>query len=253
MRRKKGREIYPINEFAFHGLSNSSVSLYKGIIIRFQKSKLSPSDFIQSAHRRSTAKVRVAALTRLLGRTIDCKLPAQKKRLPVFLSSTEINQLIVKLQGNKKILLATLYYTGMRISEALSVRKEDAWQSITSGFLKINGKGDRERVITIPERLKKIWKGDKVNSPYLLHDAEGNQLNLRTAQRWISSLSAEEGKAISPHCIRHSFAVALLEQQAPLFYIKEKLGHASINTTQIYLHLRDSFEKKLDKRYLNNL
>jgi len=233
-------------------MTENSKKVYSSVLRSFSKSGQSPCEFIESAKTKATARLRYVVLKQKFGK-VNCQIRGGKK-LPTFLTHQEVHRILKDLRGERKLLFATLYFTGMRISEALSIRREDALFSLKTGRLKITGKGSKERIISLPQELKKIWLEDlkTSSSPWLLH-RRSKKLNLRTAQRWVCAISQKVQKRVSPHTLRHSFAVRLLEQKAPLFYIKEKLGHASISTTQIYLHLGDALAKKMDQKFLNNL
>jgi integrase/recombinase XerD len=151
-----------------------------------------------------------------------------------------------------RALVELLYAAGLRVSEALGLDLDHV--AMEAGFVRVIGKGDRERVVPVGEVAiewlgrymawpRGVWlatagEGDGPGSP-LFVTQRGTRLGRQ--QAWLIVKSAGEaaglGDRISPHTLRHSFATHLLEGGADLRVVQELLGHASISTTQLYTHL----------------
>jgi integrase/recombinase XerD len=187
-------------------------------------------------------------------------LPRQPRLLPDTLTIAEVERLLEAggdAEGDPgalrdRALLELLYAGGLRISEALGLDREDL--SIDGRFVRVIGKGDRERLVPIGE-VAIEWLGRYVDGPRrswlaLSHVAPegGGPLFLTSRGRrlgrqqgWAALKSAARAAGlpdtVSPHTLRHSFATHLLEGGADLRIVQELLGHASISTTQLYTHL----------------
>jgi integrase/recombinase XerD len=195
-------------------------------------------------------------------------LPRQPRLLPETLSVDETVRLLEAagdappddrpptdadgLRVRDRALLELLYAAGLRVSEALRLDVEDVGGD--TGFVRVIGKGDRERVVPVGE-VALLWLGRYLAWPrgaWLAAagepDGPGSPLfvtrrgrRLRREQAWAVVKSASEaaglGDRVSPHTLRHSFATHLLEGGADLRVVQELLGHASISTTQLYTHL----------------
>jgi integrase/recombinase XerD len=180
-------------------------------------------------------------------------LPRQPRLLPETLTVGETERLIEAapdLRG--RALLELLYAAGLRISEALNLDREDL--SLDGGFVRVIGKGDRERLVPIGDvaidwlrrwldegRSALLALGHAApdrGGPVFLGD-RGRRLARQQAFAIVKTAArtAGLGRRVSPHTLRHSFATHLLEGGADLRIVQELLGHASINTTQLYTHL----------------
>lgn len=184
--------------------------------------------------------------------------PKTSRKLPDTLAVEEIDRLIAAIDLSSKegernrAMLETLYGCGLRVSELVSLKISDLF--FDEGFIKITGKGDKERFVPIANLTKKyiqIYKDNvrpgvpvkKEFSDTLFLNRRGGQLTRAMVFTIINNLAAQIGlkKKISPHTFRHSFATHLLENGADLRSIQLMLGHESITTTEIYLHLDRKF------------
>lgn len=184
--------------------------------------------------------------------------PKLGRKLPEVLSVEEIDRLIAAIDLSKpeghrnKAILETLYSCGLRVSELVNLRFGDLY--FDEGFIRIIGKGNKQRLVPVSPTVEKEINFYKQYSRNLLNIAKGDEnvvfLNRRGAKLTremiftiIKNLSKEIGltKNISPHTFRHSFATHLLEGGANLRAIQEMLGHESITTTEIYTHLDQSY------------
>jgi integrase/recombinase XerD len=186
--------------------------------------------------------------------------PKTGRKLPDTLSVQEIDNLIaaIDLSSNEgernRAMLETLYGCGLRVSELVSLKISDLF--FEEGFIKITGKGNKERFVPIGNVTQKYiniyqkevrvnLKIKKGNEDTLFLNRRGNQLTRAMIFTIIKDLAVKIGlnKNISPHTFRHSFATHLLENGADLRSIQLMLGHESITTTEIYVHLDRSFLK----------
>lgn len=184
--------------------------------------------------------------------------PKTGRKLPDTLAVEEIDKLIlaIDLSSNEgernKAMLETLYSCGLRVSELVSLKISDLF--FDEGFIKITGKGNKERFVPIAHSTQKyilLYKENvRINVPVkkefsdtLFLNRRGGQLTRAMVFTIISNLASKIGltKKISPHTFRHSFATHLLENGADLRSIQLMLGHESITTTEIYLHLDRTF------------
>jgi integrase/recombinase XerD len=181
-------------------------------------------------------------------------LPRQPRLLPETLTVDEVDRMLDAAGGRlrDRALLELLYAAGLRISEALNIDREDL--SLDGGFVRVIGKGDRERLVPVGE-VALEWLGRWIREdrpalqarshvaptrggPLFLGD-RGRRLARQQAWTAIKTAAREAGlsERVSPHTLRHSFATHLLENGADLRIVQELLGHASISTTQLYTHL----------------
>ncbi len=179
--------------------------------------------------------------------------PRLGRKLPDTLSIQDIDSLIeaINLEKNEgernRAMLETLYGCGLRVSELTTLKISDLF--FEEGFIKITGKGNKQRFVPISEvtmkyidfyRIKRnnllIQKGYEDT---LFLNRRGRQLTRAMIFTIIKDLAVKIGlnKSISPHTFRHSFATHLLENGADLRAIQLMLGHESITTTEIYVHL----------------
>ena len=184
--------------------------------------------------------------------------PKTRRKLPDTLSFEEIEQLIGAIdlsspEGTRnKAILETMYSCGLRVSELVGLKISCLYLDI--GFIRVIGKGDKERLVPIgSDAIKciKIYKDtvrshqnvSEKNQDILFLNRRGNALSRVMIFYIIKSLALTAGitKVISPHTFRHSFATHLVEGGADLRAVQEMLGHESITTTEIYTHLNRDF------------
>lgn len=184
--------------------------------------------------------------------------PKIGRKLPDTLSIEEINILIDAIDLSKpegarnKAMMETLYACGLRVSELINLKISNLQLNID--FLKVTGKGDKERYVPIGPQAKKmieIYRNEirnhltikKGQEDYLFLNRRGSKLSRVMVFNIIKALAIKAGihKTISPHTFRHSFATHLVEGGADLRAVQEMLGHESITTTEIYTHLDRSY------------
>lgn len=180
--------------------------------------------------------------------------PKIGRKLPDTLSEEEINDLINAIDLSKpegernRAILETLYGCGLRVSELIGLRLSDLY--FEEDFIKVTGKGDKQRFVPISEINKKyinIYRKEirvhmeikKGFEDILFLNRRGRQLTRAMIFTIIKQLALTIGlqKSISPHTFRHSFATHLLQNGADLRAIQQMLGHESITTTEVYMHV----------------
>ena len=145
-----------------------------------------------------------------------------------------------------RALLETLYSTGARVSEAVGINLGDLDQA--EGFVRLRGKGRKERVVPIGDFAVRAIRKYRDSIPMtaerrglsapLFLNHRGGRLTTRSVARIVAQYSVRlAGGAVNPHALRHSYATHLLDEGADLRSIQEMLGHASLSTTQKYTHL----------------
>ncbi len=184
--------------------------------------------------------------------------PKLKRSLPDVLSFDEIEKIISKIDlskpegGRNKAILEVLYSCGLRVSEAVNLKLSCLYLDV--GFIRVIGKGDKERLVPIGSDAIKyinIYRNEirvhiavkPGNEDILFLNRRGSKLSRVMIFIIIKELVklAEIRKTISPHTFRHSFATHLVEGGADLRAVQEMLGHESITTTEIYTHLDREF------------
>lgn len=193
------------------------------------------------------------------------ELPKQTRKLPTVLSVDEIDsiQSMIDLSTPEGIrndaIIETIYCCGLRVSELIDLRNSELY--FEEGFIRVLGKGSKQRFVPISYsaikkievyletvRSKQVIKPD--NEDYLFLNRRGAKLTRAMIFTIIKKLTELVGinKNVSPHTFRHSFATHLLENGADLRAIQAMLGHESITTTEIYMHL----DRQTLKNELNN-
>lgn len=191
--------------------------------------------------------------------------PKIGRKLPDTLSEEEIDALIDaidlgKPQGERnRAMLETLYSCGLRVTELISLKLSDLY--FEEGFINVVGKGDKQRFVPISEHTQKyinIYRNELRNHidvkpehvDILFLNRRGRQLTRAMIFTIIKDLAVKAGikKNISPHTFRHSFATHLLQNGADLRSIQQMLGHESITTTEIYMHVdRNDLAREMAK------
>ena len=188
----------------------------------------------------------------VLGQVWDEKLPRMKraKTLPKILSRKEVAKLLkVKMNIKHHAVLALLYSTGMRLKELQNLKLKDI--DSAEMIIRINhGKGNKDRYTLLSKKmLQELREYYKLYKPkvWLFEGATGGQYSKRSIQHVVKKAKekAKIDKDCSCHVLRHCFATHLLEQGIDIFEIKELLGHTSLKTTMLYLHVSTKHMKKI--------
>ena len=190
--------------------------------------------------------------------TLMLEAPKTTRKLPDVLSFDEIEKIIASLDlskpegGRNKAIFETMYSCGLRVSEMVNLRISNLFMDV--GFIKVLGKGDKERLVPIGRDAIKyiqIYRNNIRNhigiqsgeEDILFLNRRGHRLSRVMIFLILKDLVKKAGieKNISPHTFRHSFATHLVEGGADLRAVQEMLGHESITTTEIYTHLDREF------------
>ena len=182
--------------------------------------------------------------------------PSRGRHLPEVLSYPEIQQMIDSIDlsqpnGHRnKAMIEVMYGCGLRVSELVNLQISDIYRN--DGFLRIFGKGSKERLVPIGDSSLKILyqyiEGARLHltpkpkyTDTVFLNNRGTGLTRQTVFLLVKELAETNGikKTISPHTFRHSFATHLLEGGANLLAVQQMLGHASVSTTEIYTHISD--------------
>ncbi|MBF0128152.1 MAG: site-specific tyrosine recombinase XerD [Magnetococcales bacterium] len=208
----------------------------------------------------ATREIRADDPTRLL------EAPKRRRSLPKVLNEEEVTSLLsspdvgTPLGLRDAAMLETLYATGMRVSELVSIGTHDL--DARMGFFRVVGKGDKERVTLVGERAldliaryaaqarPQLMRGRKP-TPALFVTARGGAMTRQNFWYVIRRHAVLAGiaKAISPHGLRHSFATHLVKNGADLRGVQMLLGHADVSTTEIYTHVANERLKRVHSQY----
>jgi len=180
--------------------------------------------------------------------------PKLGRKLPDTLSFPEIEMLLEAIplgesEGHRnRAMIEMLYSSGLRVSELVELKKSQIFTEV--GFLKVIGKGNKERLVPIgkaalhylklyDEHVRTHQTPEKGHEEYVFLNRRGQKLTRVMVFLIIKKTAVKAGiqKSISPHTFRHSFATHLIEGGADLRAVQEMLGHESITTTEIYTHL----------------
>ena len=182
--------------------------------------------------------------------------PSLGRHLPEVLSYEEIQMMIDSIDlsqpnGHRnKAMIEVMYGCGLRVSELIGLQISNIYRE--DGFLRIFGKGSKERLVPIGDSSLKILfqyiEGARLHvqvkpkfTDTVFLNSRGTGLTRQTVFLLVKELAEKNGihKTISPHTFRHSFATHLLEGGANLLAVQQMLGHASVSTTEIYTHISD--------------
>jgi tyrosine recombinase XerC len=192
--------------------------------------------------------------------------PKRKKRLPTFLTISQMESLLrlpakESFQGLRDLAILELFYsTGMRLSELGNLNLSSI--DFPGEVARVLGKGRKERIIPVGKEAlgvlrnylnsrKLAFKGNsEINGEAIFVNRLGKRLSARSIGRIVKKYAVQisEDRKTSPHTLRHTFATHLLDQGADLLAVKELLGHESLSTTQIYTHVTTDRLKKIYKR-----
>ena len=188
--------------------------------------------------------------------------PKIGRKLPDTLEFHEIEKILAEIDlsteagARNRAMLETLYSSGLRVSELIELKISNIYDDV--GFLRIIGKGNKERLVPVGKaalKYIKIYKDQvrihqdikKGQEDYLFLNLRGSRISRVSVFTIIKDLALKAGvvKNISPHTFRHSFATHLIEGGADLRAVQEMLGHESITTTEIYTHLDRDYLKQV--------
>jgi site-specific recombinase XerD len=201
---------------------------------------------------RETVRIARAAIKFLyavtLRRQIEVEwipVPRHQKRLPGVLSGTEVAALLGAVRSlTYRAVMETMYSGGLRIAEACALRVEDV--DSKRGVIRVRGKGDRERITVLSarllEHLRDYWQERRPGrgEDWLFPGQHRSHYLSPGAVRTVFSNAAHEAglrRRVTPHCLRHSFATHLIELGVDVTVVQVLLGHASLVTTEKYVHV----------------
>lgn len=181
--------------------------------------------------------------------------PQRTKKLPVVLTTSEVNSIIAAASSPKeRAIIELLYGSGLRVSELANLELKDL--NLNHGYVKCFGKGSKERIVPMGRKAVealRAYLADRKNpgrNDAVFMDRAGQKVSRLVIWQTVKRLAlrAKIRKNLSPHTLRHSFATHLLENGADLRAVQELLGHSSVVTTQLYTHIS---RKHLKKAYEN--
>lgn len=183
--------------------------------------------------------------------TAAIKRPKKERKIPEVLTREEVKSLLDSIENKKsKLMISMIYACGFRVSELLNLKVKDLNFQEKIGHVR-QGKGRKDRIFNIPDSLlkslqKQVTIQQENSQEYLFTGSKG-QLSARNIQKIVSkaAIKAQIKKSVHPHTLRHSFATHLLENNTDIRKIQELLGHADLNTTQIYTHISQEELKKV--------
>ncbi|MCE9499659.1 MAG: site-specific tyrosine recombinase XerD [Leptospira sp.] len=197
--------------------------------------------------------------------TDKIETPEVSRQIPDHLTQDEIDELFIKISEDNihelrdKCIFELLYSSGLRISEACSLKLSDV--DLNTMTLTVEGKGGRERLVPFGEKSLSILNKYLAKSrpeilkgrpcEYLFVSKKGSYINRKSVWRLLNHYIKRTGikKKVTPHTLRHSFATHLLENHADLRSVQELLGHIDISTTQIYTHMANKTLKEVHKKF----
>ena len=236
--------------------SRQTEKAYTSIIRNFIGSGLQPREFLLKYADKSRSSIRSVYFAlkffheNVLNQKFDENIPLAKNRakLPIVLSKEEVNKMFeATLNLKHRLVLMFLYYAGIRVNEAVNLKWEDIDFQRGTIHLK-TAKGEKERVVFFHEKLKSFIEYFNLRKEGIVFISNfGKKYDGRTVQLIVRNASRKAGvsKKATPHTLRHSFATHLLEAGADIRHIQKLLGHASLQTTQIYTHVANKDIKKL--------
>lgn len=194
--------------------------------------------------------------------SVNLTAPRLPLNLPHLLTINEVENLLLSIPGKKeydirnRAMIELLYATGLRVSELVNLDINNI--DINSGYLRVIGKGNKERIVPINDKACQYIKNylhirnkKFSQSEGLFLNRSGSKISRIEFWRQLKSYALKAGinKIIYPHALRHSFATHILNGGADLRFVQEMLGHSSISTTQIYTHVDNEKLKELHKKY----
>lgn len=263
------------------GLSKNTIAAYRadleqlGAFLKKQAVEADENDlfrFLASRKgRSSSAARRVSTLKRFyryclrerriaVDPTLKLDPPKRAPRFPKTLSEADVEALLAApntqtpLGLRDRAMLETLYATGLRVSELVTLRLFEV--NLDAGVLRVMGKGAKERLVPLGEEAvhwigKLVAAREKIASDAVFVTARGGPMTRQAFWHLIRRYGAKAipGRALSPHVLRHAFATHLINHGADLRVVQLLLGHADISTTQIYTHVARERLKALHAKH----
>lgn len=258
-------------ELRLRGFSAMTVRNYSFFVEKFVKhanrpiSELTDEDartylasLIESKSK-STTMLAAASLkfffTEVLKKKIDAiRVPKKDRKLPEVLTKEEVSLLINSAETTKsRLMISLLYSSGLRVSELVKLKPNDVRFEENIGWVR-QGKGGKDRMFLLSQQIGKDLQGYLQNRQNEFLFSKDKPLTTRNIQKIVKKVREKSGiqKKVTPHTMRHSFATHLLEAGTDIRKIQVLLGHASLNTTQLYSHVSTTELKKIQNP-LDNL
>ena len=202
--------------------------------------------------------------------------PRRERRLPNFLTQEQIDTLIASADAEtpqglrNRAILELLYASGLRVSEVVGVDVDAL--DLDDRTVRVLGKGSKERLVVMGRpavrairryledgrpRLAKLQRNadESMSKPALFLNRDGGRLSQRAVQLIVRKCALAAGieRSVHPHLLRHTFATHLLEGGAELRVVQTLLGHADVNTTQIYMHVTDAAKRRAIEESLDGI
>lgn len=181
---------------------------------------------------------------------LGIRIPKKSKKLPIVLTRDEIQSMVNTIKNAKhKLLVSLAYASGLRVSETVRLKVGDVQLAELTLHIK-DAKGGKDRITIFPEKLRsdlQIFMAGKNAQDYIFMSERGGHLTERSAQKIFENALKKAGiiKPATFHSLRHSFATHLLENKVDIRYVQELLGHANIQTTQLYTRVSNPTLKQI--------
>lgn len=179
--------------------------------------------------------------------TLGIKRPKNEKKIPIVLTKQEVNDLINSAENKSRLIIQLLYSSGLRVSELVNLKPADLDFSENIGWVR-SGKGKKDRMFIVSQKLsKRLEKFIKKHPDWKYLFSKENSLTTRNIQKIVQKTAKKAGinKSVHPHSLRHSFSTHLLESGVDIAKIQKLLGHSTLTTTQIYLHISSEGLKEI--------
>ena len=175
--------------------------------------------------------------------TVNLKFSKKRKYLPTFLTKQEIERFFQAIKNKKHLLMVTLLYSaGLRVSELVNLKVKDLDFENNCGWVRA-GKGNKDRFfilsLGIREKIINLVNHNQLNHNDYLFPSKSGHYSVKSIQKIIKEATkkAKIKKNVHPHTLRHSFATHLIQNGNSVFEVQQLLGHNSVNTTMVYLHM----------------
>lgn len=251
-----------LNEIKIKGYSEKTILNRKKILEKFLKKydfpdKISTYNFLSEIKVSKNSMSTYATYIRVFAKywqdsTNDIfKLPEvtkMSKKEKTYLTKAELNKLISSTENDRdSLIIEFLANTGLRIGELTKLTKKDF--DFENNVVKVCGKGDKERTVPlnteIAKKIKEYIEKNEDNA-FVFHSRKNGSIATNTINYMLRSAAKKAGleKHVTPHILRHTFATQLLGGGVNITSVQKLLGHSSINTTAIYLHVNQEELKK---------
>ena len=232
---------------------------------RLRDKGLSPASLARTLSGiRGFSKYAIISRARQTDPTENLESPRLWQRVPKAISVGKVKDLFSAedaddggFAARDRAMMELMYAAGLRVSELVSLKLADL--NLDAGFLRVMGKGSKERVVPVSRRalgaVKRYIEGPrngpwkKTGSEYLFLTRLGKPMSRQRFWQTLKEIAAKAGLKLSPHVLRHSFATHLLEGGADLRSLQKMLGHSDIATTQIYTKVSRERAKRVYKEH----